>query len=77
MVGPMAGANVAETREHRQPDRLLVERGSMVSVMVNASGISTPPKKPCSARSTIICSRLVANAQATDMTRNITVFASR
>ena len=31
----------------------------MVSVMVKASGISTPPKKPCSARSTIICCRLL------------------
>ena len=76
MVGPMAGANVADTANIARPTGCL-SRGSMVSVMVKARGISTPPKKPCSARSTIICSRLPANAQATDMTRNITVLASR
>ena len=76
MVGPMAGANVADSANIASPIGCF-DRGSMVSVMVNASGISTPPKKPCIARSTIICCRLCANAQATDITRNSTVFASR
>ena len=76
MVGPIAGANVADIANMASPIGCF-DLGSIVRVMVNASGISTPPKKPCIARSTIICCRSWANAQATDITRNSTVFASR
>jgi hypothetical protein len=46
-------------------------------MIVKASGISTPPAKPCRARATIIWLRLVAKAQATLSTRNRKVFVSR
>ncbi len=49
----------------------------MVRVMVKASGISTPPKKPCKARSAIIWPRFCAKAQATDITRNSMVLPSK
>ena len=49
----------------------------MVRVMVKAIGISTPPKKPCSARRMIIWFRFCAKAQATDITRNMMVLPSR
>ena len=52
-------ARTSPTSRTSQARSAASTRGSMVRVMVNASGISTPPKKPCIARSTIICCRFV------------------
>ena len=49
----------------------------MVMMMVKAAGISTPPVKPWKARSTIICSRFCAKAQATEKARNRAALTSR
>jgi hypothetical protein len=40
--------------------------------MVNASGISAPPVKPCSARNTIMLSRLQAMEHSSEAIRNPT-----
>ncbi len=69
MVGPIAGAKVAEKANIARPIGCLA-RGSRVMMRVKASGISTPPEKPWKARSTIICPRLCAKAQATEKARN-------
>ena len=54
-----------------------LDGGSMDTMMVNASGISTPPKNPCKPRSTIISGRLLAWPQAMENSRNSTVLAIR
>ena len=77
MVGPIAGAKVAATARTWPGRSAASACGSMVMMMVKAIGISTPPAKPWRARSTIICSRFRAKAQATEKTRNSTVLASR
>ncbi|MGY4348287.1 hypothetical protein ACVWXM_004754 [Bradyrhizobium sp. GM7.3] len=76
MVGPIAGANVADSANSARPTGCLA-RGSNVMMSVNAIGISTPPVNPCTARSTIICGRSCANAQAADRTRNRTALVRR
>ena len=76
MVGPIAGAKVADKANMARPIGCLA-RGSMVMMMVKASGISTPPVKPWNARSTIISPRLCAKAQATEKSRNKAVLTSR
>ncbi len=76
MVGPIAGAKVADRANIARPTGCLL-RGSMVMMMVKAAGISTPPVKPWNARSTIISPRFCANAQATENARNKAVLTSR
>ena len=76
MVGPIAGANVADSANSARPTGCFA-RGSSVMMSVKAIGISTPPVKPCTARSTIICGRSCASAQAADRTRNRTALVSR
>ena len=76
MVGPIAGAKVAE-RANMAIAMGCFALGSIVMMIVKAIGISTPPKKPWKARSTIIWPRLVAKAQAIEKTRKRTVFTSR
>ena len=58
MVGPIAGANVAEIANIASPIGCFAF-GSSVMISVKAIGISTPPVKPCTARSTIICGRFL------------------
>ncbi len=76
MVGPIAGAKVADTANSASPTACLAF-GSSVMISVNAIGISTPPVKPWIARSTIICGRSCANAQAPENTRNRIALVSR
>ena len=76
MVGPIAGAKVAVVAKPANPMARL-DGGSIETMIVKASGISTPPKKPCKPRNRIISGRLVAWPQATDRTRNMIVLASR
>ncbi len=76
MVGPIAGANVADNANSARPTGCFAF-GSSVMISVNAIGISTPPVKPCTARSTIICGRSCANAQAIDRARNSTALVRR
>ena len=76
MVGPIAGAKVADSANSARPIGCLA-LGSSVMISVNASGISTPPVKPWIARSTIICGRFCAKAQATESVRNRTALVSR
>ncbi len=59
MVGPIAGAKVAESANSARPIGCF-ERGSMVTMMVKAAGISTPPVKPWKARRMIISLRFPA-----------------
>jgi hypothetical protein len=49
----------------------------MVMMMVKASGIITPPAKPCKARSTIISVRLLAWPHSAENNRNNATLASR
>ena len=67
MVGPIAGAKVAEIANIARPIGCFAF-GSSVMISVKAIGISTPPEKPCTARSTIICGRFCASAQAAENT---------
>jgi hypothetical protein len=53
MVGPIAGAKVAESAKSERPTDCFA-LGSSVMMTVKESGISTPPLKPWKARSTII-----------------------
>ncbi len=76
MVGPIAGAKVAEIANSARPTGCLAF-GSRVMIRVKAIGISTPPVKPCTARSTIICGRFCASAQAADRIRNSTALVRR
>ena len=76
MVGPIAGANVAEIANSASPIGCFAF-GSSVMMIVNAIGISTPPVKPWTARSTIICARSCASAQAAENTRNSTALVRR
>ncbi|MET4843462.1 hypothetical protein ABIF62_003957 [Bradyrhizobium japonicum] len=76
MVGPIAGANVAEIAKSASPIGCFVF-GSNVMIRVNAIGISTPPENPCTARSMIICGRSCASAQAAENTRNKVALVSR
>ena len=76
MVGPIAGAKVAEIANIASPIGCFAF-GSSVMMSVNASGISTPPVKPCTARSTIICGRSCASAHAAENTRNRKALVSR
>jgi hypothetical protein len=76
MVGPMAGANVADSANSASPIGCFAF-GSSVMISVNAIGISTPPVKPCTARSAIICGRSWASAQAAESTRNSTELVNR
>ncbi len=76
MVGPIAGANVADTANSASPIGCLAF-GSSVMISVKAIGISTPPVKPWIARSTIICGRSCASAQAAENTRNRMALVSR
>ncbi len=76
MVGPIAGAKVAERANSASPIGCF-GFGSSVMISVNAIGISTPPVNPCIARNTIICGRFCAKAQATESSRNRTALVSR
>ena len=76
MVGPIAGAKVAEIANSARPIGCFAF-GSNVMISVNAIGISTPPVKPCTARSTIICGRSCASAQAAEKARNRTALVRR
>ena len=76
MVGPIAGAKVADSANSASPTGCFAF-GSSVMISVNAIGISTPPVKPCTARSTIICGRSCAKAQAAESTRNRTALVRR
>src|SRR6476659_5681392 len=76
IVGPIAGAKVAERANSASPIGCFAF-GSNVMISVNAMGISTPPENPCTARNTIICGRFCANAQATESNRNSTALVSR
>ena len=76
MVGPIAGAKVAESANRARPIGCLA-LGRRVMMMVKAIGISTPPEKPWMARSTIICCRSWAKAQAAEKARNRTALVSR
>ena len=69
MVGPIAGAKVADSANSASPTGCFAF-GSSVMISVKAIGISTPPEKPCSARSAIICGRSCAMAQAAENARN-------
>ncbi len=69
MVGPIAGAKVADSANSARPIGCF-GFGSSVMISVNAIGINTPPVKPCTARNAIICGRSCAKAQATDSARN-------
>jgi hypothetical protein len=69
MVGPIAGAKVADSANSASPIGCLAF-GSSVMISVNAIGISTPPVKPCTARSAIICGRFCAKAHATESVKN-------
>ena len=68
MVGPIARARVAEIANRASPIGCFAF-GNNVMIKVKASGISTPPEKPCTARSAIICGRSWASAQAAENTR--------
>src|SRR5690606_4686050 len=70
-VGPMDGAKVAVMANSAMPLARWCS-GSLISVMVNASGISAPPVKPCSARNTIMLSRLHAMEQSSEANRKPT-----
>ena len=76
MVGPIAGANVAEIANNARPIGCLAF-GNSVMISVNAIGISTPPVKPCTARNAIICGRSCASAQAAENTRKRAALVSR
>ncbi|MET3359983.1 hypothetical protein ABH978_002324 [Bradyrhizobium ottawaense] len=76
MVGPIAGANVADSANSARPTGCFA-RGSSVMISVNAMGIRTPPVNPCTARSTIICGKSCASAQAAERTRNRTALVRR
>ena len=76
MVGPIAGANVADNANSARPTGCFAF-GSSVMISVKAIGISTPPVKPCTARSTIICGKSWAKAQAIDSSRNSTALVRR
>ena len=76
MVGPIAGAKVAEIANSASPIGCLAF-GNNVIISVNARGISTPPEKPWIARSAIICGRSCASAQAAEKTRNRTALVRR
>jgi hypothetical protein len=76
MVGPMAGANVADSANMASPIGCF-GLGKRVIMMVKAIGIRAPPANPWIARNTIICSRSVAKAQATEKTRNRIVVVRR
>ncbi len=76
MVRPIAGANVADSANSASPTGCLAF-GNSVMISVNAIGISTPPVKPCTARSAIICGRSCASAQAPENTRNRKALVSR
>ena len=76
MVGPIAGAKVADRANNASPIGCFA-LGRKVMMMVNAIGISTPPVKPWMARSTIIWPRFCAKAQAMENTRNRIALASR
>ena len=76
MVGPIAGANVADSANSASPIGCL-GFGNSVMISVKAIGISTPPVKPWIARSTIICGRSRASAQAADSARNSTALVKR
>ena len=76
MVGPMAGANVAEMANSAWPIGCFAF-GNNVMISVNARGISTPPVNPCTARSAIICGRFCASAQAAENTRKRTALVRR
>src|SRR3990167_3237029 len=56
-VGPIEGAKVAVRANSAMPLARWCS-GSLISVRVNARGISAPPVKPCMARNTIMLSRL-------------------
>ena len=76
IVGPIAGAKVAESAKSARPAGCFAF-GNDVMMMVKAIGISTPPLKPWMARSTIICPRFCAAAQAAEKARNRTALLSR
>ncbi len=76
MVGPIAGAKVAVNAKSDNPVDCF-DGGSVVSVIMKESGISTPPLKPCSARYTIIVGRSVAVAHSAEKPRNRAALTSR
>ena len=69
MVGPIAGAKVTDSANIARPIGCCAF-GSLVSTMVKAIGISTPPAKPCRPRMTIIEPRSWAKAQAMEKSGN-------
>jgi hypothetical protein len=76
MGGPIAAQDVAEIANSARPTDC-VSFGSNVMIGVNAIGISTPLVDRCTARSTIICGRSCASAQAAENTRNRIALVSR
>ena len=73
MVGPIAGAKVTESAKSARPKGCCAF-GSLVSTIVKAIGISTPPAKPCSPRIAIIEPRSCVKAQAIENSGNRTAF---
>ena len=69
MVGPMAGAKVTASANAARPIGCCAF-GSLVSTMVKAIGMRTPPAKPCRPRIAIIDGRSWANAQAMENSAN-------
>ena len=76
MVGPIAGAKVADSANSARPTGCFAF-GSSVMISVNAIGISTPPVKPWMARSTIICGRSARRRRRPKAARNSTALVSR
>ena len=75
MVGPIAGAKVTASANIASPIGCW-PFGSLVNTIVNAIGISTPPKKPCRPRIAIIDGRSWVKAQATENAANSVAWPS-
>ena len=75
MVGPIAGAKVTASAKIASPIDCCAF-GSLVSTMVKAIGISTPPANPCRPRIAIIEPRSWVNAQAMENSGNRMPLAS-
>ncbi|MOA39618.1 hypothetical protein D3C78_1614170 [compost metagenome] len=74
-VGPIEGAKVVAMPKSAMPTGSL-EGGSIPSVMVMATGIITPPVKPCRALNTFIEGMFQAKAHSVEKTRNSATLAS-
>jgi hypothetical protein len=69
MVGPIAGANVTDSANIASPIGCC-PFGSLVSTMVKAIGMRTPPANPCRPRIAIMEGRSWVNAQAMENSAN-------